>query len=282
MLFDNFLLRGCSLTTILDQIVAVQRQEVAQRKEKMPLSELERHIAAQPPPLDFAAALRADGVGIIAEVKRASPSRGPLRPDLDAGALVQAYAQGGAAAISVLTEAHFFQGSLEDLQIARTALGGGPALSVLRKDFLLDEYQVYEARAFGADAILLIVGILTDTELRALLTRGREVGMACLVEVHDEAELSRALLAGADIIGINNRNLRTFAVDLATTQRLAAQVRLWRQVPAGHLIVSESGISNRQHMAQLRAWGVNAALIGEALVTATDPEAKVRELLGQD
>ncbi|MDY6908287.1 MAG: indole-3-glycerol phosphate synthase TrpC, partial [Chloroflexota bacterium] len=219
---------------------------------------------------DLTSALRGDRVRLIAEVKRASPSRGVLRPDLDAVAIARTYAQSGAAAISVLTESTHFQGRLEHLRQVREALGAG--VPILRKDFIFDPYQVYEARAYGADALLLIVAILDDGVLGELRSLARGLGMVCLVEVHDEQELTRALASGAEIVGINNRNLETFAVDLETTRRLCPLV------PAGKTVVSESGIRERADIDLLEKWGVHACLVGEALVTAADVAAKVREL----
>lgn len=207
---------------------------------------------------------------LIAEIKRASPSRGWLRPDLDPAALAQAYAQSGAAAISVLTEPAFFRGSLADLASVR----GAVELPVLCKDFILDPYQVYEARAWGADAILLIVAALGLPELKALLELARGLGMSALVEVHQAEEVERALAAGASLIGINNRNLVDFGVDLNTSLRLRPLI------PPDIPVVSESGIRTAQDVQHLKAAGVNAILVGEALVTSPDPGAKIKELLG--
>lgn len=253
----------------LDTIVAEKRRDVATKKAEVPLKELERLISERAEPLNFAEALRGgEGVRLIAEVKRASPSKGLLLPNFDPVALAKVYADNGAAAISVLTEERYFQGSLEHLAAIRQAVG----LPLLRKDFIFDPYQIYESRAYGADALLLIVAILEDTEMKQLLQQSRQLGMQCLVEVHDEGELARALWVGAKVIGINNRDLRTFIVDLATTQRLVPLV------PEGYIIVSESGIKSREDIERLRSWGVQAALVGEALVTAPDIAAKVREL----
>jgi indole-3-glycerol phosphate synthase len=225
---------------------------------------------------DFAAALRdADGVALIAEVKKASPSRGVLLEHFDHLELAQTYREHGAAALSVLTDAHFFQGSLSYLHEIRTRPEGAPPL--LRKDFLLDPYQLYEARAAGADAVLLIVAALDDAMLRSLLDLAYTLGMAALVEVHTADELERALAAGARIVGVNNRDLHTFTTTLETTERLAAQL------PGGSarpLLVSESGIFRAADVARLRDCGVDAVLVGEALVTAPDIGARVRELAG--
>ena len=260
--------------TILDEIVAWNRGEVARRRARLPLPEM-RRLAAQPaPPRAFAEALlsrktAAQSPRLIAEIKRASPSKGPLRPDLDPAALAGAYEAGGAAAISVLTEPRYFQGSLEDLSAAKAAT----RLPVLRKDFLFDPYQVYEARAHGADAVLLIVAVLDDSLLGRLLSVARDLGLGALVECHNEAEVARALAAGAPIIGFNNRDLGTFRVDLETTHRLRPLV------PPGYPVVSESGIHTSADVARLREWGVDAMLVGEALVKSDDVQAKVKGLL---
>jgi len=258
---------------ILDEIVARKRERLAQVKKELPLGHLRRRIERQPAPRDFGAALRKAGVSLIAEVKKASPSKGPFKADLDVVNLARTYAQNGAAAISVLTEEDHFQGGLGQLEEIRSAMDGGEGVPLLRKDFIFDPYQIYEARAFGADAILLIAALLDDEELRAFLYLSRLQGMQCLVEVHDEDELRRALDAGAEIIGVNNRDLRTFAVDLGTTKRLRPLV------PQDRLLVSESGIRSRADIEPLAEWGVDAVLVGEALVTADDVAAKVRELV---
>ncbi|MFH1003526.1 MAG: indole-3-glycerol phosphate synthase TrpC [Chloroflexota bacterium] len=255
---------------ILERIVADNRPELAARQRAVPLDEVRRRAAEQAPPLDFGAALRREGVSLIAEVKKASPSRGVIRADFDPVAIARTYAANGAAAISVLTEARHFQGSLDYLKDIRKALGG--KLPLLRKDFIHDPYQVYEARACGADALLLIVAMLTPERLRGLLNLSHGLGMGCLVEVHDEAELAVALASGAGIIGINNRDLKTFAVDLATTGRLRPLV------PPGRTVVSESGIKSPDDMARMRVWGVDAVLVGETLMAAPDIAAKMKEL----
>jgi len=257
---------------ILDDIVADKKKELARARVETPLRELEVRISQQDEPLDFAGALSGDGVSIIAEVKKASPSKGLLCPDFDPVRLARAYAEGGAAAISVLTEVKYFQGSLDYLLQIKGALETAK-LPLLRKDFIFDSYQVYEARAYGADAILLIVAVLDDSRLEELLTLARELGMQCLVEVHNAAELKRVLQSGAQNIGINNRDLHTFEVDINTTGRLKPMI------PPDRVIVSESGISRRENIKKLREWCVNAALIGEALVTANDVVAKLRELV---
>ena len=258
--------------TILDRIVERKRVELAAARAATPLSEIRAHVKAAPAVRDFAAPLRAPRIALVAEVKKASPSRGVLRADFEPVPLARQYAEAGASAISVLTDEEHFQGSLDHLRAIRQALRDGPPL--LRKDFLFDEYQVYEARASGADALLLIAAILETSLLAELAALADSLGMTALVEVHDEAEVERVLQAGAEVIGINNRDLRTFEVDLATTERLRPLV------PPEKTVIAESGIFTRQDMQRLEAIGVNAALIGEALVTAADPGAKVRELLG--
>ncbi len=256
--------------TILDRIVADKRAELAEARSTVPLVELRAHSKDAPATRPFAAALRGPRLGLIAEVKKASPSRGLLRADFDAVALAKVYANAGAAAISVLTDAKHFLGSLGDLRSIRDALPDGPPL--LRKDFLFDPYQIYEARCSGADAVLLICAILEPPLFQDLMDCAKKLGMDVLVEVHDEKELQVALSAGADLIGINNRDLRTFEVDLATTERLAPRV------PNGVTLVAESGFFTRMDVRRLEVCGVSAVLIGEALVTADDAGAKIREL----
>ncbi len=258
-------------TMYLDRIMAWKRQEVPRRKREVPLSVLRARAALAPPPRDFAAALRRQPGGrprLIAEVKRASPSKGLLTHDFDAVRLATAYAAGGAAAISVLTDARFFQGNLEHLAAVRQAV----PLPVLRKDFIFDPYQVVEARAAGADAVLLIVAVLGDADLKNLLAETKRWGMAALVEVHDEAEVKRALAAGAQTVGVNNRDLRDFSVNLEITARLRPLI------PPEVILVSESGIHDASDVARVAAMGVDAILVGEALVRAKDVAAKVREL----
>jgi indole-3-glycerol phosphate synthase len=261
------------MPSILDDIVGQKREELVQQKELVPLAALENRIALQPMPLDFSDALRDRGVKLIAEVKKASPSRGLLCPDFDPVRLAGIYASNGAAAISVLTDPRF-QGELEHIAQIKQA-GASQRAPVLRKDFIFDPYQVYEARAVGADALLLIVAILSPQQLEELLALSRELRMQCLVEVHNRSELQGALDAGAEIVGINNRDLHTFTTNLAVTEELAPLV------PKGKIIVSESGISSRQHLKRLAEMGVNAVLAGEALVTAPDIAKKVRELSGR-
>ena len=256
--------------TILDRIVADKRVELAATKAAQPLNELRTRLENAPAPRPFAEALQRPGIGLIAEVKKASPSRGLLRADFDPVALAKEYADAGAAAISVLTDEKYFQGTLDHLSAIREALPDGPPL--LRKDFLFDEYQLYEARWHGADAVLLIAAILEPALLSELIGVAKSLNMDALVEVHDEPELERAASAGAEIIGINNRDLRTFEVNLATSERLAPLA------PESAIVVAESGVFTREDIRRLKACEVQAVLIGEALVIAPDPGAKIREL----
>ena len=257
---------------ILDEIVKLKKEGLARSKLSVPVSELEALSSKRPPPLYLASALQGDSINLIAEIKRASPSKGPIRPDLDAVELARTYAQNGAAAISVLTEERYFQGTLEELSTISKELQRGK-IPLLRKDFIFDTYQVHESRAFGADALLLIVAILSSEQLGELLWLSHNLGMQCLVEVHNEAEVESAILRGAHIIGINNRDLKTFTIDLATTKRLRPLV------PPDHIVVSESGIENRGDVQMLREWGVDAILVGEALVAAGDVARKMKELV---
>jgi indole-3-glycerol phosphate synthase len=255
----------------LEKIVADNLEELEARKHSLPLAELRGVALEQSPPLDFASALRGNRIQLIAEIKKASPSKGIIRLDFNPVEIAQTYASNGASAISVLTEARYFQGSLNHLKDIRKALGNN--LPLLRKDFLCDPYQVYESRAYGADSLLLIVAILTSEKLKALLGLSHELSMSCLVEVHNEAELEIALSSGARIIGINNRDLNTFTVDLTTTKRLRPLI------PQDRIVVSESGIKDHSDIERMREWGVDAVLIGESLVSAPDIAAKMEELL---
>ncbi len=259
---------------ILDQIVADSIVALESRKRRYPLAGLRRKALEQSPPLDLAAALRGEDIKLIAEVKKASPSRGVIRGDFRPTAIARTYAANGAAAISVLTESKYFQGSLSHLKSVRRALRHYN-LPVLRKDFIIDLYQVHESRAYGADSLLLIVAILGAEKLAELLRCSQELGMNCLVEVHNEADLEIALKSQAGIIGINNRDLNTFTVDITTTERLRPLI------PPDRIVVSESGIKDREDMAKLRRWGINAALVGESLMSAGDMAARMGELLGQ-
>ena len=261
------------MPNILDEIVAAKRVELAESKTQVSLADLETAAAGQPRPLNLSGALLGGGVRLIAEVKKASPSRGLLMPNFDHLKLADTYASNGAAAISCLTDPRF-QGELGHLRQIKEA-GASRRAPVMRKDFIFDPYQVVETRAAGADAMLLIVAILEPTQLKELLAAAQSHWMQCLVEVHDEAELETAVDAGAEIIGINNRDLRIFTTDLGVTERLAPLV------PRGKQIVSESGISTRDHLQQMNRFRVNAVLVGEALVTAPDIGEKIRELTGQ-
>ncbi len=254
--------------SFLDDLVTSTRARVAEAKTKVTEETLEQRLAAVAGPRDFAAALTGDGMQVIAEIKRATPSRGPLDLDLNAAALAEAYAAGGAAAISVLTEPEYFKGSLEDLEAAKAA-----GLPLLRKDFILDEFQLLEARAAGADAVLLIVRIL-DERLEPLLRATRALGMEALVEVFHESELDAAVAAGARVVGVNHRDLETFEVDGRRTLELAPLA------PSDVVLVAASGVSSRAEVEELQAAGVHAILVGESLVTAADPAAKLRELVG--
>lgn len=265
--------------TILDTIVARRRQDVAQAKAARPAAELQAALAGAPAPIDFEQRLRRDApMAVIAEVKRASPSKGDIAPGMDAVAQAMKYALGGAAGISVLTEPTWFKGSLEDLAGVRQAIEalGEARPAVLRKDFIIDAYQVLEARVAGADSVLLIVAALADDELGSLLALCRELGMEPLVEVNNADEMARALAAGAAVIGINNRDLRTFNVDLGTTDRLAGMAS------GGVLLAALSGIAERGDVERFQAAGAAAVLVGEALMVAGNPAAKIRELRGDD
>ena len=277
--------------TVLDEILASTRAEVARRRLEVPVAELERRIEPGRRRGAFTAALAAEGIGVIAEHKRRSPSAGVLRADQDdAGAadgrgaaggrgvrergvreIVRAYADGGAVALSVLTEGPHFDGSLEDLAEARAAVD----LPVLRKDFTVSEYQLYEAAAWGADAVLLIVAALGDGDLRSLATAARDLDLDVLVEVHDARELERALALGEGfVLGVNNRDLHDFSVDVGRTLELVGRL------PAPRPVVSESGIATRGQLDELAAAGVAAVLVGESLMRARDPEAATRALAG--
>lgn len=257
---------------ILDDIVADNKIELEMRKRAVSVAELRETAMMRVAPLDFASAFRGNDVRLIAEVKKASPSRGVIRADFDPVAIARVYAGSGAWAISILTEPRYFQGSLDYLRDIGDDLGER-RVPLLRKDFIVDPYQVYESRAYGADSILLIVAILEPEKLDELLELSHQLKMSCLVEVHNEAELDIALKSQARIIGINNRDLTSFTVDIATTGRLRPLI------PSDRVVVSESGIKNATDMSQLRHWGVNAVLVGESLMSADDIAGKIRELL---
>ena len=262
------------MSDILNKILATKVDEVAAAKRLRPWAEVEAAARAAPPPRDFVQALRAriagGHSGVIAEIKKASPSRGVIRADFDPPAIARSYEAGGAACLSVLTDRQYFQGAPEYLTAARAAC----ALPVLRKDFVIDEYQVAEARAWDADAVLLIVAALTDARMGDLAACARELGLAVLVEVHDAAELERALALPTPLIGINNRNLRTFNVSLGTT------IDLLPRIPGDRLVVTESGILTVDDVATMRRHGVNAFLVGEAFMRAPEPGVALSELFG--
>jgi indole-3-glycerol phosphate synthase len=256
--------------TVLARILEATRQTVARRQAALPLPALEARLELRPQPRPFAETLRRPGLSVIAEHKRRSPSAGMLRAGTRVDEIARAYEAGGAGALSVLTEPHFFAGSLDDLREAR----GACKLPVLRKDFIIDRYQLYEAAVAGADAVLLIVAALDRRELAALHGQSRELGLAALVEVHDRAELDGALGAGAEIVGINNRDLTDFSVDVGRTYELLPDV------PQGTVVVSESGFHHREDVEALERAGVDAVLVGERLMRADDPAGALRELMG--
>lgn len=262
---------------VLDQIMEWKREEVPAQMAEVSLAEVKAFARLAPDPIDFAAALTArPGASLIAEVKRASPSRGLIAQDWDPELIGETYARSGAAAISCLTDVRFFQGKLEYLTAIKERLRDiGKPVPVLRKDFIYHEYQVYEARMAGADALLLIVGVLSDNELRKLYDLTYQLGIQALVEVHDERELERALALDVHIIGVNNRDLRTFQVDIETTGRLRALI------PPGKVLVGESGIRNEADVQRMAAMGCDAILVGETFCKLRQPEraAKVREFV---
>ncbi len=264
------------MSDILDRILARKVEEIAERSARVPMAELVARVADLPDTRGFAAAIEAKiEVGlpaVIAEIKKASPSKGVIRADFDPASIARSYERGGAACLSVLTDADFFQGSEVYLRAARAAC----SLPVLRKDFTIDPYQVYEARAIGADCILLIVAALDDAALLELSLLAAELDLDVLVEVHDEDELERALEIPAPLIGVNNRNLRTFEVSLDTSLKLRGLA------PADRQLVSESGIATTQDIARLRSAGIDAFLVGETFMRAADPGAALQQLFFTD
>lgn len=258
---------------ILDTIIAHKREELKARRRDVPLGELKERASDHPPPLDFVGALQGNGVRLIAEVKRASPSKGLLCPDFEPVNLAMTYAANGASAISVLTDRKFFQGKLKHLEQVKSRIQNSPfPIPILRKDFIFDRYQVYEARAFGADALLLITAILSSEELARLLDLTHEMGMEALVEVHDDEEVKRVTALYPRVVGINNRNLRDFSVDLTTFGRLRPLL------PEDTVTVAESGVRTAADVHKLAEMGADAVLVGETLVTAPDQAAKVQKL----
>jgi indole-3-glycerol phosphate synthase len=257
---------------MIEQLIAGAREGVDARRREAPQTDLEAQLSGRGEDRPFSEALVRPGLSLIAEFKRRSPSAGDISTTAVVAEQVGAYERGGAAALSVLTDEPHFGGSLEDLRAARAACG----LPIIRKDFVVDPYQLYEAAVNGADAVLLIVRALDDSALRSLYEEARSLDLDCLVEVHDHEELERALEADAEVIGINNRDLDEGTVDLATT------FELMPDVPAGKTVVAESGISGPAELQELDRVGVDAVLIGSALMVAADPEAKTRELTGAD
>ena len=258
------------MPTFLETVVERTQADLATRKREQPAERLRERLGPARRGRPFSEALIDEGISLIAEMKRASPSRGPIRPEASVTDVVSAYERAGARAVSVLTEPNWFGGSLDDLAEAR----GACELPLLRKDFVVDEYQLLEARVAGADAVLLIVAALDPERLAALIATASELGMDSLVEVHDADEVATAVDAGAEVIGINNRDLHSLEVDLDTSFRLLADV------PAGTVVVAESGISEADDVERLERAGVDAILVGEALMLADDPVRAVRELLG--
>lgn len=260
------------MADVLQKILATKREEVAQASAAIPLAQVKKRALAAGVPRDFAAALRAriasDGAAVIAEIKRASPSRGVLREQFDPSAIARSYAAAGAACLSVLTDRQYFQGANEHLEVARKAC----ALPVLRKDFIVDTYQVYEARALGADCVLFIVAALDPLKMRELEAHAHGLGMAVLVEIHDAGELEAAMSLSTPLLGINNRNLRTFET------RLETSLDLLPKIPPGRLVITESGILAPADVRLMRNHGVQAFLVGEAFMRAPDPGLALSEL----
>lgn len=262
---------------VLETILARTRRDLAVRKANVSVAALRDQIARSSQPVSFLSSLRSDAVAVIAEFKRASPSKGHFGVDAEPATVASSYIAGGASAISCLTDEPFFAGALADLaDIAAVAAAADPPVGILRKDFIVDEYQVEEARAFGASCILLIVAALDDTSLRKLVAKASDLNMGALIEVHDEAELERALGAGADLIGINNRNLRTLDVDLGVTERLAPGI------PSSCIVVGESGIATPADVARMASAGVDAILVGESIIMQPDWQAAVQALVGAE
>jgi indole-3-glycerol phosphate synthase len=256
----------------LDELVHATRDAVRRRQQERSLSDLAAQVETGREGRPFAEALSRPGTSVIAEHKRRSPSAGTIRDGASCAEIVTAYERGGAAAVSILTEEEHFGGSLADLRDARAAT----ELPMLRKDFTIDPYQLYEAKVAGADAVLLVVGALEQEDLASLYAQSRELDLDALVEIHDDGELERALELDCDVIGINNRNLEDFSVDIQRTFDLLADV------PAGKVVVSESGIHHRGQIEELEQVGVDAVLVGEAIMRAPDPESALRELTNSE
>jgi indole-3-glycerol phosphate synthase len=256
--------------SVLDEIIAHKRAEVAALRARTPIDAVRARAAAAPPPRDFAAAIAGPPIKVIAEVKRASPSAGSIRAAADPVATARSYAAAGASAVSVLTDHRYFSGSLEDLVAVRGAVG----LPILRKDFTVDAFQVYEARAAGADAVLLIAGAIPAADLASLARLAGDLELTALVEVHSEQDLDDALSIGPRVVGINNRDLRTLQTDLETTHRLRPRI------PAGITVISESGIATPGDVADVARAGIDAILVGTSLMASPDPGAHLRALLG--
>lgn len=259
---------------LLEEIVRQKKQEIAAARAVLPLAKLRKMAASRKPALDFVSALKGEGVSIIAEIKKASPSRGVICANYDPAGIASLYSRHGASGVSVLTETKYFQGKLEHLEEVKKALD--KPLPVLRKDFILSAYQVYQSRAAGADAVLLIAAILSPGQLKELVGLCHALGMAALVEVHDVGEIHAALESGARVIGINNRNLDSLEVNLETTHRLRPLISHDR------LVVSESGIRCHGDITLLASWGVDACLVGEALLASEDIPATLEALLGKN
>ncbi len=256
---------------VLSRIVAHKRSELEQQKVRLPLSILKDRVAARSMDRRFEKALRQEGrITVLAELKRGSPSKGTMLPDADAGEIARQFESAGAAAISVLTDEKYFSGSAEDLKQVKTSAG----LPVLRKDFIVDEYQVWESAEMGADAILLMAQVLSDKELTALYDLAEELGLEALVEGHEPREIERILEAGPSVIGINNRDLTNLEVDLGTTERLMGMI------PKGRTVVSQSGISTPEDVKRLAPTGIHAIQVGTSLMLSGDPNRKLRELVG--
>lgn len=257
---------------ILDEIVFYKKESLEKQKRIVSLDVLKKGISNLEQTRDFAKAISGKGISIIAEIKKASPSKGIIRKDFDPVQIARIYEENGAKAISVLTEEKYFLGSIDYLKQVKDVV----KLPILRKDFIFDEYQIYEARVKGADAALLIAGILDKNKLKDFLDLSRSLGMSCLVEVHNKEELDKVLSTGAKIIGINNRDLKTFKTDINTT------IELIKDIPSDKIVVSESGINTHEDVLRLKDVGVKAFLIGEALMREKDIGKKIRELMGVD